>query len=162
MSNWILIYIICMGKLNDFSSDSSWLCVLPFCIYLSFKSKLIFSWLYVTEVLGSLSLWNDVSFQVDGDTSTNDCVIALASGLSGANNISSLNSLDAEHLQACLDAVSVLIQSLMNDHFLLSSLPCAVPSIRSFLVCNLNNQVMNCNQKFICCVIKEIMLLMFH
>ncbi|KAK4478580.1 hypothetical protein RD792_014066 [Penstemon davidsonii] len=42
---------------------------------------------------------------VDGDTSTNDCVIALASGLSGANQISSLNSSDAEHLQACLDAV---------------------------------------------------------
>ncbi|KAL0347285.1 UNVERIFIED_CONTAM: Arginine biosynthesis bifunctional protein ArgJ, chloroplastic [Sesamum calycinum] len=42
---------------------------------------------------------------VDGDTSTNDCVIALASGLSGANEISSLNNSDAEHLQACLDAV---------------------------------------------------------
>ncbi|KAL2250539.1 UNVERIFIED_CONTAM: Arginine biosynthesis bifunctional protein ArgJ, chloroplastic, partial [Sesamum indicum] len=42
---------------------------------------------------------------VDGDTSTNDCVIALASGLSGANKISSLNNSDAEHLQACLDAV---------------------------------------------------------
>ncbi|XP_073152881.1 arginine biosynthesis bifunctional protein ArgJ, chloroplastic isoform X1 [Henckelia pumila] len=42
---------------------------------------------------------------VDGDTSTNDCVIALASGLSGANNISSLQSSEAQHLQACLDAV---------------------------------------------------------
>ncbi|KAK6140275.1 hypothetical protein DH2020_025971 [Rehmannia glutinosa] len=42
---------------------------------------------------------------VDGDTSTNDCVIALASGLSGANEISSLNNSDAKHLQACLDAV---------------------------------------------------------
>ncbi|KAG8376438.1 hypothetical protein BUALT_Bualt09G0063400 [Buddleja alternifolia] len=42
---------------------------------------------------------------VDGDTSTNDCVIALASGLSGANKISSFNNSDAEHLQACLDAV---------------------------------------------------------
>lgn len=44
-------------------------------------------------------------WQVDGDTSTNDCVIALASGLSGANRISSLNNPEAEHLQACLDAV---------------------------------------------------------
>ncbi|KAL8480511.1 hypothetical protein ACS0TY_027157 [Phlomoides rotata] len=42
---------------------------------------------------------------VDGDTSTNDCVIALASGLSGANKISSFDNSDAEHLQACLDAV---------------------------------------------------------
>ncbi|KAL3628603.1 hypothetical protein CASFOL_027649 [Castilleja foliolosa] len=42
---------------------------------------------------------------VDGDTSTNDCVIALASGLSGANEISSLNTSDAKHLQSCLDAV---------------------------------------------------------
>lgn len=47
--------------------------------------------------------------QVDGDTSTNDCVIALASSLSGANKISSLNNSDAEHLQACLDAVRILI-----------------------------------------------------
>lgn len=64
--------------------------------------------------------------QVDGDTSTNDCVIALASSLSGANRISSLNSSDAEHLQACLDAVSILIQFLTDDSFLLSSLACAV------------------------------------
>ncbi|CAA0830501.1 Arginine biosynthesis bifunctional protein ArgJ-chloroplastic [Striga hermonthica] len=42
---------------------------------------------------------------VDGDSSTNDCVIALASGLSGTNEISSLNNSEAEHLQACLDAV---------------------------------------------------------
>ncbi|KAL2509404.1 Arginine biosynthesis bifunctional protein ArgJ [Forsythia ovata] len=42
---------------------------------------------------------------VDGDTSTNDCVLALASGLSGSNKISSLNSSEGEHLQACLDAV---------------------------------------------------------
>ncbi|KAH6802573.1 arginine biosynthesis protein ArgJ family [Perilla frutescens var. frutescens] len=42
---------------------------------------------------------------VDGDTSTNDCVIALASGLSGANKISSFDNSDAQHLQACLDAV---------------------------------------------------------
>lgn len=44
--------------------------------------------------------------QVDGDTSTNDAVIALASGLSGSDTISSLNSPEAEHLQLCLDAVS--------------------------------------------------------
>lgn len=49
--------------------------------------------------------------QVDGDTSTNDCVIALASGLAGANEISSLNNSDAKHLQACLDAVSLYIFS---------------------------------------------------
>ncbi|CAH9078482.1 unnamed protein product [Cuscuta europaea] len=42
---------------------------------------------------------------VDGDTSTNDAVIALASGLSGASKISSLNSSQANHLQMCLDAV---------------------------------------------------------
>ncbi|KAI5682286.1 hypothetical protein M9H77_03514 [Catharanthus roseus] len=42
---------------------------------------------------------------VDGDTSTNDAVIALASGLSGSKKISSLNSSEAEHLQLCLDAV---------------------------------------------------------
>ncbi|KAL6534261.1 hypothetical protein OROHE_013186 [Orobanche hederae] len=42
---------------------------------------------------------------VDGDTSTNDCVIGLASGLSGSNEITSVNNSDAKHLQACLDAV---------------------------------------------------------
>ncbi|XP_019169151.1 PREDICTED: arginine biosynthesis bifunctional protein ArgJ, chloroplastic isoform X5 [Ipomoea nil] len=42
---------------------------------------------------------------VDGDTSTNDAVIALASGLSGTNKISSLNTSEANHLQRCLDAV---------------------------------------------------------
>ncbi|KAL7095670.1 hypothetical protein ACP275_10G038400 [Erythranthe tilingii] len=53
---------------------------------------------------------------VDGDTSTNDCVIALASGLSGANKISSLNSSDAEHLQACLDVVMQgLAKSIASD-----------------------------------------------
>ena len=44
--------------------------------------------------------------KVDGDTSTNDCVIALASGLSGSPMISSLSSSGARQLQACLDAVS--------------------------------------------------------
>lgn len=52
--------------------------------------------------------------QVDGDTSTNDTVIALASGLSGLSCVSSLNSDEATQLQACLDAVS-----LTTVHFLL-------------------------------------------
>ncbi|KAK7345666.1 hypothetical protein VNO77_16274 [Canavalia gladiata] len=42
---------------------------------------------------------------VDGDTSTNDTVIALASGLSGLDCISSLDSDEGIQLQACLDAV---------------------------------------------------------
>ncbi|XP_010253268.1 PREDICTED: arginine biosynthesis bifunctional protein ArgJ, chloroplastic [Nelumbo nucifera] len=42
---------------------------------------------------------------VDGDTSTNDTVIALASGMSGSNMISSLDSYEAKKLQVCLDAV---------------------------------------------------------
>ncbi|MED6185708.1 hypothetical protein PIB30_059669 [Stylosanthes scabra] len=42
---------------------------------------------------------------VDGDTSTNDTIIALASGLSGLGCISSLDSDEAAQLQACLDAV---------------------------------------------------------
>ncbi|CAI0471759.1 unnamed protein product [Linum tenue] len=45
---------------------------------------------------------------VDGDTSTNDTVIALASGLSGKTPISSLHSHEAEQLQAGLDAVTVV------------------------------------------------------
>lgn len=47
--------------------------------------------------------FNQIS--VDGDTSTNDTIIALASGLSGSKRISSLDSADAQNLQACLDAV---------------------------------------------------------
>ncbi|XP_020108521.1 arginine biosynthesis bifunctional protein ArgJ, chloroplastic isoform X2 [Ananas comosus] len=42
---------------------------------------------------------------VDGDTSTNDCVIALASGISGSSGISDLHSNEALQLQACLDVV---------------------------------------------------------
>ncbi|KAB5532253.1 hypothetical protein DKX38_018923 [Salix brachista] len=42
---------------------------------------------------------------VDGDTSTNDTVIALASGLSGSTSISNINCHEAMQLQACLDAV---------------------------------------------------------
>ena len=44
--------------------------------------------------------------QVDGDTSTNDTVIALASGLSGLTRIVSINSYEAMQLQECLDVVS--------------------------------------------------------
>nr|KAJ0226161.1 hypothetical protein LSAT_V11C100040850 [Lactuca sativa] len=43
--------------------------------------------------------------QVDGDTSTNDTIIALASGLSGSNRISSLHSSEGNQRQMCLDAV---------------------------------------------------------
>lgn len=42
---------------------------------------------------------------VDGDTSTNDAVLALASGLCGSTAISSINCVEALQLQACLDAV---------------------------------------------------------
>ncbi|KAK9994567.1 hypothetical protein SO802_024270 [Lithocarpus litseifolius] len=42
---------------------------------------------------------------VDGDTSTNDTVIALASGLSGSTRIASIDSYEALELQACLDVV---------------------------------------------------------
>jgi glutamate N-acetyltransferase/amino-acid N-acetyltransferase len=56
--------------------------------------------------------------QVDGDTSTNDTVIALASGLSGLSSISSLDSDEAIQLQACLDAVSLI---LYNSITILSS-----------------------------------------
>ncbi|KAI6675034.1 hypothetical protein NL676_002940 [Syzygium grande] len=46
-----------------------------------------------------------VFVMVDGDTSTNDTVIALASGLSGSHRISSLDCDEAMQLQACLDGV---------------------------------------------------------
>ncbi|XP_022145569.1 arginine biosynthesis bifunctional protein ArgJ, chloroplastic [Momordica charantia] len=42
---------------------------------------------------------------VDGDTSTNDTVIALSSGLSSSNPILSLNTREAGQLQQCLDVV---------------------------------------------------------
>lgn len=50
-----------------------------------------------------------ILLQVDGDTSTNDTVIALASGLSGLGCISSLDSDEAIQLQACLDAVKLTL-----------------------------------------------------
>ncbi|WOL01966.1 hypothetical protein Cni_G10685 [Canna indica] len=68
-----------------------------------------------TDALVASSTWRDMvrtsvnrSFNqitVDGDTSTNDCIFALASGLSGSNHISSVKSNEALQLQACLDAV---------------------------------------------------------
>lgn len=68
-----------------------------------------------TDALISSTVWREMvrisvnrSFNqitVDGDTSTNDTVIALASGESGSTKISSLNSYEASQLQACLDAV---------------------------------------------------------
>ncbi|XP_078435993.1 arginine biosynthesis protein ArgJ family [Wolffia australiana] len=68
-----------------------------------------------TDASVATNVWRDMvrksvdrSFNqitVDGDTSTNDTVIALASGLSGANLISSLESSDGLQLQAGLDAV---------------------------------------------------------
>lgn len=42
---------------------------------------------------------------VDGDTSTNDTLLALASGKAGGPLIDSLDSLDAQQLQSALDAV---------------------------------------------------------
>lgn len=50
---------------------------------------------------------------MDGDTSTNDCVIAMASGLSGLSGILSLDSTEAQQFQACLDAVSAPHRSLI-------------------------------------------------
>uniref|UniRef100_A0A2N9J2G0 Uncharacterized protein n=1 Tax=Fagus sylvatica TaxID=28930 RepID=A0A2N9J2G0_FAGSY len=52
-------------------------------------------------------LRNEAVERHDGDTSTNDTVIALASGLSGSTRIASIDSYEALQLQACLDVVSV-------------------------------------------------------
>lgn len=60
-------------------------------------------------LLHDLNPGEHIFWQVDGDTSTNDAVIALASGLSESHEISSLNSSEAEHLQNCLDAVCAVI-----------------------------------------------------
>nr|CAD1842008.1 unnamed protein product [Ananas comosus var. bracteatus] len=68
-----------------------------------------------TDALVTSKIWREMvrtsvnrSFNqitVDGDTSTNDCVIALASGISGSSSISDLHSNEALQLQACLDVV---------------------------------------------------------
>lgn len=63
-------------------------------------------------------LYNNLLFillQVDGDTSTNDTVIALASGLSGLGCISSLDSDEALQLQACLDAVRLTLYNFITN-----------------------------------------------
>ena len=63
-----------------------------------------------------------ILLQVDGDTSTNDTVIALASGLSGLGCIASLDSDEATQLQACLDAVNLILYILsLFCHFILHS-----------------------------------------
>lgn len=59
-------------------------------------------WRKMVQVAVSRS-FNQIT--VDGDSSTNDTVIALASGLSGSRKISSLNGHEAKELQECLDAV---------------------------------------------------------
>ncbi|XP_034695078.1 arginine biosynthesis bifunctional protein ArgJ, chloroplastic isoform X2 [Vitis riparia] len=79
------------------------------------KSVAIESEVVTTDALVASDVWRKMvqiavnrSFNqitVDGDTSTNDTVIALASGLSGSTRISSLISHEAIQLQACLDAV---------------------------------------------------------
>ncbi|KAK6290423.1 hypothetical protein POUND7_001964 [Theobroma cacao] len=59
-------------------------------------------WRKMVQVAVSRS-FNQIT--VDGDTSTNDTVIAFASGLSGSNWITSMNSYEALLLQTGLDAV---------------------------------------------------------
>ncbi|MBA0740218.1 hypothetical protein Gogos_013437, partial [Gossypium gossypioides] len=59
-------------------------------------------WRKMVQVAVSRS-FNQIT--VDGDTSTNDTVIAFASGLAGSNWITSMNSYDAALLQIGLDAV---------------------------------------------------------
>jgi N-acetylglutamate synthase/N-acetylornithine aminotransferase len=54
-----------------------------------------------------------IILKVDGDTSTNDCVIAMASGLSGLSGILTHDSTEARQFQACLDAVSTVSCPLM-------------------------------------------------
>ncbi|GAB2235669.1 hypothetical protein Droror1_Dr00026102 [Drosera rotundifolia] len=79
-----------------------------------------------TDALVSSEVWRKMvhiavtrSFNqitVDGDSSTNDTVIALASGLAGSSEISSLNSDEAKQVQACLDAVMQgLAKSIASD-----------------------------------------------
>ncbi|PWZ52790.1 Arginine biosynthesis bifunctional protein ArgJ, chloroplastic [Zea mays] len=64
------------------------------------------------ELPASLATGSRGRHKVDGDTSTNDCVIAMASGLSGLSGIQSLDSIEAQQFQACLDAV---MQSLAKS-----------------------------------------------
>ncbi|KAI5682280.1 hypothetical protein M9H77_03508 [Catharanthus roseus] len=58
------------------------------------------------DALVTINIWRKmVQTAVDGETSTNGALIALASGLLGSKEISSLDCSEAEHLQLCLDAV---------------------------------------------------------
>lgn len=54
--------------------------------------------------LMSWTIWH-FGPQVDGDSSTNDTLLALASGEAGGSKIGSLDSAEAQQLQAALDAV---------------------------------------------------------
>ena len=64
----------------------------------------------------------DLVQQVDGDTSTNDTVIALASGLSGSTRIASIDSYEALQLQACLDAVIYAAIKLFTQSYKFTSI----------------------------------------
>lgn len=77
---------------------------------------------------------------MDGDTSTNDCVIAMASGLSGLSGILTHDSIEARQFQACLDAVSTvpcLLIFIMYNSFMFSWL-----YILSNSVCQLEQWVL--------------------
>ncbi|KAE8689768.1 Arginine biosynthesis bifunctional protein ArgJ [Hibiscus syriacus] len=70
-------------------------------------------WRKMVQVAVSRS-FNQIT--VDGDTSTNDSVIAFASGLAGSNWITSMSTYDAALLQAGLDAVMQgLAKSIASD-----------------------------------------------
>jgi hypothetical protein len=58
----------------------------------------------VSVLHGNMKLLN-VHVQVDGDTSTNDTLLALTSGASGCQLISDIESREAQELQRALDAV---------------------------------------------------------
>lgn len=59
--------------------------------------------------------------QVDGDSSTNDTLLALASGAAGGPSISNIDSEEARQLQAALDAVG--LPTILGAQL---SLPCYV------------------------------------
>lgn len=51
--------------------------------------------------------WRGMQITVDGDTSTNDCVIGMTSGAAGNADITSASSTEAQALEA---AVTALLQ----------------------------------------------------
>lgn len=61
-------------------------------------------------------------WQVDGDSSTNDTLLALASGAAGGSKISDINSEEAQQLQAALDAVSAtpIVRSMLTYQSILN------------------------------------------